>query len=199
MFIRQSQSGYGRSGEQFARGSFLMVFCHNPYKWLDENNEPHFAEHGQTFEVLNGEGVTVLKTCQCAGQSPHIYDEASKVPKYYLKHCPVHGGEYKTMPSELWRVLYACVRHVSLRQFGHFMIGTARIAGQSVTVSGSYGSDGMPMDYEKLTPQARTKLVRVPDELTEQFWNGGGHNSAGKEAPAMRQWALETFKKGESK
>lgn len=194
MFIKQSQSGYNRSGEQFVRGSFLMVFSHNPYKWEKENNEPHFADHGKTFDVVNGEGFTIKKTCQCAGQSPYTYDEASKVPKFYLKYCPVHGSEYKHMPSELSRVLYACVRHVSLRQFGHFMMGTARIAGQSVTVSGSYGSDGLPMDYEKLTPLARAKLVRVPDELTEQFWAGGGHNCAGEEAPAIRQWALETFR-----
>ena len=141
MFIRQSQSGYDRSGEQFARGSFLMFFSHNPYKWAEEN--------GKTFHDF---------------------------------------------PAALKGKLYACVRHVYLHQLGHWMMGTARIAGQSVTVRGAYGSDGLTMDYEKLTPAARAKLIEVPTELAETFWHGGGHNTAGPEAPAMREWALKTFK-----
>lgn len=198
MFIKSSQSGYNRHGEQFARGSFLMVFSHNQYTWEEQNNRPHFEEHGKLFkrdgdrwiETTDGDGIA----CQCAGSAPYTYDSADKVPSYYLKYCPVHSGEYKTMPSELNRKLYACVRHVSLHQMGHWMTGTARIAGQSVTVSGSYGSDGLPMDYEKLIPAARVKLVELPADLTEEFWKGGGHNSAGSEASAMRRWALEAFK-----
>lgn len=197
MFITTSQGGYSRHGEQFARGSFLMVFSHNEHKWEEEANAPilrgHFADHGKVFDVAQGDGFVVQKTCQCAGSSPYTYDSAEKVPSYYLKYCPVHGVEYRRFSGDSRR-LYACVRHVSLRQFGHFMMGTARIAGQSVTVSGAYGSDGLPMDYEKLTPAGREMLVEVPKELAEEFWNGGGHNSAGAEAPAMRKWALETFK-----
>lgn len=33
------------------------------------------------------------------------------------------------------------------------------------------------------------RLHPVPPDLTEAFWRGGGHNSAGAEGPAMRQWA----------
>lgn len=140
MFIKSSRSGYNRHGEQFARGSFLLVFSHNKFKWAEET-----------------------------------------------------GQHWNDFPKDLERKLYACVRHVSLNQCGHWMIGTARIAGQSITVSGSYGGDGLPKDYEKLTPAARQKLTEVPADLAEQFWNGGGHNTAGAEAPAMRQWALQTF------
>ena len=56
------------------------------------------------------------------------------------------------------------------------MMGTARIGGQSITLSGTYGDDGLPCDYEKLGPVARTKLTELPAELTETFWAGGGHN-----------------------
>lgn len=196
MFIKSSQGGYNHHGEQFARGSFLIVFSHNEYKWEEENNRARTELHGQSFEVTREDGFTVVKTCQCAGSDPRMYKPEDVVPAYYMRYCPVHSAEYKTMPHELSRKLYACVRHVSLRQFGHFMMGTARIAGQPLTLSGSYGNDGLPCDYEKLSVAGREKLIEVPVELAEQFWQGGGHNSAGSEGPAMRAWASETFKKG---
>jgi hypothetical protein len=142
MFIRKSQGGYNRHGEQFARGSFLMIFAHNEFKAAEELGIP--------WSEVNLDG----------------------------------------------RKLYACVRHVSLKQMGAWMMGTARIAGQSVTVSGSYGSDGLPMDYEELTPAGRQKLVEVPKDLADKYWAGGGWNSSGSEAPAMKEWALKTFRKG---
>jgi len=195
MFIKSSQSGYSRNGEQFARGSFLIVFSHNSFKWEEQNNTPHTELTGQTFDVTHGDGFTIQKVCQCGGTGLSAYKPNEKAPSYYLKYCPVHGTEYKTMPKDLERKLYACVRHVSLRQLGHWMMGTARIADQSLTLSGSYGSDGLPCDYEKLTESARTKLIELPAELIEEFWKGGGHNCAGSEASAMRNWALATFKK----
>lgn len=107
-----------------------------------------------------------------------------------------NGKHWNEFPSELKRKLYACVRHVSLRQMGPWMMGTARIAGQSVTVSGAYGHDGLPSYYEKLTPAAREKLIEVPKEIAEVFWNSDdGWNNAGSEGPTLRRWALETFKK----
>lgn len=87
--------------------------------------------------------------------------------------------------------MYACVRTVSLRQYGHFMMGTARIGNKSVSVSGSYGNDGLPMDVDEIPPDA----VSLPQELYDVWNKGGGWNSAGSEAEAMRKWALETFKK----
>lgn len=63
MFITQSQSGYNRDGEQFARGRFLLVFSHNKYRWAEET-----------------------------------------------------GRDWHDFPAELERRLYACARHVSLRQ-----------------------------------------------------------------------------------
>lgn len=85
--------------------------------------------------------------------------------------------------------LYACVRRVALRQFGHWMMGSANINGHWHTVSGAYGSDGLPMDVDKLPRDA----VQVPPELHEAWNKGGGWNSAGSEAPAMREWAMKTF------
>ncbi len=100
------------------------------------------------------------------------------------------GLPWQEFPAGLERKLYACVRRVALQEFGHWMMGTARIGGQSVSASGAYGNDGLPCDFEKLTPKARLLLVEVPEDVTAKFWAGGGHNCAGNEAYAMREWAM---------
>lgn len=104
------------------------------------------------------------------------------------------GQPWQYFPEQvLGRKLYACIRHVSLHQLGHWMMGRARIQGQVIVVSGAYGNDGLPEDYEKLTPAARKALVELPPDLVEKFWAGGGHNSTGTEAAAIREWAIKTL------
>lgn len=88
--------------------------------------------------------------------------------------------------------LRAVVRKVALRQFGHFVMGRARIAGRSFTVSGAYGSDGLPLT---VPADVYALGVEVPAELHAAWNNGGGWNSCGSEAPAMREWAIKTFPK----
>lgn len=85
---------------------------------------------------------------------------------------------------------YAVVRSVALRQLGHFMMGRVNLCGKWHTVSGSYGSDGLPMPVDKLPHDA----VRLPVQLYIAWSEGGGWNSAGAEASDMRRWAHETFK-----
>lgn len=80
MFVKKSQGGYTRHGEQFARGSFLILFSHNSHKWEEQHNTPHFSDHGKTFDVTHGNGFVIQKTCQCAGQYPHTYTTAEEVP-----------------------------------------------------------------------------------------------------------------------
>jgi len=84
------------------------------------------------------------------------------------------------------------VRMVAMEQCGHFMMGRARIKGYSITLSGSYGGDGLPV-YE-IPQEVYDAGVDIPDELFDLWNKGGGHNSTGSEAPAMRKWAIETFK-----
>lgn len=84
--------------------------------------------------------------------------------------------------------LRACVRSVRMSQCGHFMMGSAQLGQYRITLSGSYGSDGLTCDHDKY-PGLWETLIPVPADLAAQFWNGGGHNSAGREAPAMREWA----------
>jgi len=86
----------------------------------------------------------------------------------------------------------AIIRKVSLRQLGHFMVGKVRIYGESFVVSGAYGYDGLtlPVSMEVY----KRASVYLPHWLEHQWNKGGGWNSAGNEAPEMRQWALDNIK-----
>lgn len=85
--------------------------------------------------------------------------------------------------------LRAAVRFVRLSQCGHWMMGGARFGKKRVTVSGAYGSDGLPMDVDKLWDEYQ-RMIPLPVELAREFWRGGGHNSVGDEADSMRKWAM---------
>lgn len=91
-------------------------------------------------------------------------------------------------PARTLPVVRACVRSVRLSQLGHFMMGSAQLGKYRVTLSGTYGDDGLTRDAAKY-PGLWETLLELPRELTTKLWNGGGHNSAGSEAPAMRAWA----------
>jgi hypothetical protein len=86
---------------------------------------------------------------------------------------------------------YAIVRTVALSQLGHFMMGRVNIKGKWRSVSGAYGSDGLPMHIgaQDLPADARP----LPAELYDAWNKGGGHNGAGNEASAMRQWAIQQW------
>ena len=83
---------------------------------------------------------------------------------------------------------------VYYRQLGQYMMGQARFGGGPyMTLSGSYGGDGLPLPLEDLTDRQRSLLTLLPEDLTVQYWAGGGWNGAGKEAPSMGQWAMENW------
>jgi hypothetical protein len=82
--------------------------------------------------------------------------------------------------------LWGIVRHVRMTQCGHYMMGTARVGGQSITVSGTYGNDGLPMDMAKFEG-LHGYLTLLTVEAAKAYWNGtGGHNGAGSEATDMQ-------------
>jgi hypothetical protein len=108
--------------------------------------------------------------------------------------------------------LRALVRHAKMTQCGHWMMADVKIGGYELTLSGTYGSDGLPMrldrhsidvvdgkarfasftDEEKLALWEH--LVPIPAELQTAFWEGGGHNTSGKEGPLLKKWAEENLK-----
>src|ERR1039458_3417520 len=85
----------------------------------------------------------------------------------------------------------AIVRHSSFSQFGHFMMGSCRIHGERIILSGSYGGDGLPCNVPKQVYDSWG--IVLPDELRAAWNNGGGWNDAGSEATAMRKWALDNL------
>jgi len=82
------------------------------------------------------------------------------------------------------------VRMVALEQLGHWMMGRARVAGETIIVSGSYGADGL---VKSESTAVYNKGTDVPRELYDAWNKGGGWNGVGSEAEAMRKWALENF------
>lgn len=84
------------------------------------------------------------------------------------------------------RKIRGIVRKVALRQLGQFMMGFVRVGARSLSISGSYGCDGLPMTVH---PDVYRYGVDIPDELYEAWNKGGGWNSSGSEAPKMREWA----------
>jgi hypothetical protein len=102
--------------------------------------------------------------------------------------------------------LRAVVVFAKMRQLGHFMMASVNLAGASLTLSGTYGSDGLPFSIrrhftgivnEKATyadftdDQKRAlwdQLTPIPQDLQDQFWAGGGHNTCGSEGPAFHKW-----------
>lgn len=84
------------------------------------------------------------------------------------------------------------VRHTTLKQFGHWMMGKVRIKNKSFTISGAYGSDGLP----KHVPEEIYNLgIPLPQELYDLWNKGGGWNSCGSEANEISKWAKQTFRK----
>lgn len=90
------------------------------------------------------------------------------------------------------KTIWGFIRKVAMRQCGHWMMGTARVEGRSITVSGSYGADGLTIGPEKMPCPKDAR--QLPAELVEAWNKGGGWNGAGNEALAMKKWARETFK-----
>lgn len=113
-------------------------------------------------------------------------------------------------PSGNSRELRAFARHVKMRQLGHWMMGSIKIGNYSLSVSGGFGSDGLPFSlgkhYKKdgegieFTPQQKMaiwdQLVPVPQELAERYWKAddGWNSVPGSVAPDFRKWANENVK-----
>lgn len=85
----------------------------------------------------------------------------------------------------------ACVRRVALQQCGCWMLGRVKLYGESCSVSGAYGADGLTMGVSQVVYDRLP--VALPLDLVEAWNKGEGWNSAGREGPAIRAWALENL------
>jgi hypothetical protein len=71
------------------------------------------------------------------------------------------------------------------------MMGYARVHGERITLSGSYGGDGLPTSVPDAIYGAHG--IVLPAELVAEWNHGGGWNGAGSEAASMRKWALQNL------
>jgi hypothetical protein len=83
------------------------------------------------------------------------------------------------------------VRRVKLTQTGHWMMGQADLWGHTVTLSGTYGEDGLTNDLRAHDEEIWDWLHPLPPELIHEFWTDGtGWNSAGVHSgPKVHDWA----------
>ena len=113
--------------------------------------------------------------------SGYTRDGSQTAKGMFLMLCQREGLEHNNDTPR------AIVRHCSMSQCGHFMMGTIRVKNHSITVSGSYGSDGL---FKSVPDDVYDLGVDLPTNLYEQWKNGGGWNSAGSEGSSIRQWAI---------
>lgn len=85
----------------------------------------------------------------------------------------------------------AVVRYVRLRQTGHFMEGSVNVGPKHLLLSGAYGNMGLVVSVDVETWH---RGFPVPEELYDQWNNGGGHNGVGSEGSSLQQWALKNLK-----
>lgn len=115
------------------------------------------------------------------------------------RYCDSHGTQFvrksnyllfvqtKAMDSEI----RAVVRKVALKQWGHWMMGTARMFGESITVSGSLGSDGLP---QTVSQEIFDRACLIPEEVLQVWKQDTGHNGIeAKTHNALSLWAKENL------
>ena len=82
-----------------------------------------------------------------------------------------------------------------MHQLGHFMMGTLHLGDQEISLSGTYGGDGLPRSLDEVRSWNRGCLTKVPAAVEDAYWaDEGGHNSAGSEGPTMHEWGLTLLK-----
>jgi hypothetical protein len=182
MYLTTKGGTYYRGTEQCSRRApFLILFTWNDFRALDELR----AECAQCVELERARQTAIDRHDGSYADMP--------------TNCPAHDGIRSGVSPEVYRYsngkpkIWATVRSVALHQCGHFMMGAAMIHGARVSISGAYGADGLPRDYQDVPKIARDRLVLVPEDIASVFWAGNGHNSAGNEAPTIHAWAVRTF------
>jgi hypothetical protein len=203
MFITVKRSGYTGSGEQFCSGLFLILTqprtdsskypshsnkCSECGKTREEHDTPLPPDVQKISDSMHRMWKRLFLTRR--QDNPYMQDVYDACELILNAKHSVEGCRY-FRASAISYPIRAIVRHVAMRQLGHFMMGTARVDGISLTLSGSYGADGL---VSSVPDEVYERGLELPVELHEAWNKGGGWNSAGSEADAMKQWALSHLK-----
>jgi len=176
MFINRSRR-WCAGTEQRASGTFLLLCLPRtpaaPIKWkcpwTSYKGEEDTLGRKCSTELVRSTEALAVATCPGCGR-------VSREPHW-------HAG---------FKALRAFVRHVQLRQCGHWMMGDMAVHGERVALSGTYGGDGLPTEVSRETWEHGLPL---PSALIETYRTAkGGHNSAGSEGQAIRDWAAKNLK-----
>lgn len=197
MFIRKRSRGYYRGSEQCSgKGEYLALFSWNHYKALEELQAKcvncQCAKRAQDWNRTHVHNPTPDRLAFVQDWRAEAH-RAFNAPIACLEHRSYArvANTYHNGAQKLW----AIVRKASLRQCGHWMMGSIRVGGKSITVSGAVGSDGLPSNYQDCPEAYRHLLVEVPADIAKVYWADHGHNDVGSAAGrTLQKWALETFK-----
>jgi len=210
MFITSKRNGCDRTGQQFASGLFLILVQPKPSNkypmhssmCIDcgRDRDAHEASRTIPIPTCDAHGVIARLIRQRAEKMRETTDEEIielEKPVAGCEACIAHIHAIALVGCTNFRPTYnhfpirALVRHVSLTQCGHFMMGRARVHGESLIMSGAYGADGLP---DRVSDSVYDRAVPLPNSLYELWAHGNGWNDAGSEATAMREWALSNLK-----
>lgn len=180
--LARSNSGYTRVGQQWGKGNFLFLFSRKP--------DMYWTHQGVVIDrsVLNEEEFAHKRENRTSK-----YTHGDKTKDTYVE---LHNPDYIRNEHGGMMIKGFVVPNFRLTQCGHFMVGGKTLKLPDGTMhrfvaSGSYGNDGLTCDGdEKLWPL----LHELPVELQDEFWKGGGYNTAGAEGPSIRKWAIENLK-----
>lgn len=95
------------------------------------------------------------------------------------------------------REIRCLIKQVHMKQLGQWMMAIWMHDGFKLSLSGTYGGDGLPISTAGNPEKAAfvrklwDQLHPVPPEIVTLFWNDDGHNSSGKNGKAIHEWASE--------
>lgn len=196
MFInKQTRGYYSTGGEQHSgRGDYLALFSWNKFKAADAVRatcvQCQCAAKAYAFRMNASNYMYTCGRYESGSDVRRAWEQAYNAMAHCAQHdaYSVDGPTYANGKDKLWAIVRSC----ALQQCGQFMMGTIRIGGVSITVSGPCGHDGLPLDLQELPASQRARLVEVPENVAAIYWADNGHNDVGSTAAsALRNWARE--------
>lgn len=185
MFIRKHTHGGYRGTEQVSgRGDYLALFAWNEFKAMDEVRIA--CSDCCMLTIARADAMARWQTPEGTQADREAYNWPQRCEKHDRISEPA-PEKYPNGRPKLWALIRSC----SLHQCGHFMMGTIRVGGVSITVSGSIGHDGLPLDLQAVPADYRDRLIEVPEDVATAYWTDDtGHNDVGAVRPTLQSWAL---------
>lgn len=112
-------------------------------------------------------------TGQCAARGPFLMLVQPETPKDWYEKGITFGQWLRDNPPR------ALVRQVAMSQCGQFMMGSARVYGKTIILSGPFGGDGLPVNVSMDVYQ---RAAPLPEDIYAA-WNQDDNAT-------VRAWAM---------